>query len=203
LVAAVAAFSISNACAQPKATPAPATKVAPAAQQKALAPAPAWSVDARNSAIEFSGTHAGAAFKGAFQKWRADIRFDPANLAGSSARVTIETATAKTKDGTQTSTLKSGEWFDAKAHPNAVFQTTSFSALGANRYEAAGTVTIKGKAVPVTMPFTLAITGADATMTAALTLDRVALNMGMKSDPNAEWVSRQIALAIRVRAKRA
>lgn len=203
------ALCASLACAQP----APAQKTPPAKAPVAAAKttadrappraAPAWTVDAATSSIAFSGTHAGAAFTGKFERWSADIRFDPANLAGSSAKVTIQTGSAKTRDGTQTSTLKSSEWFNAAAHPTATFQTSAIRALGGDRYEAVGALTIKGKASPVTLPFTLAITGANADMTATLNLDRIALGLGLQSDPRAEWVSRQIGMTFRVKARRA
>jgi cytochrome b561 len=205
ILGATLALCATLACAQPAPTAkkAPAPAKAPVAAVKTAASAPAWTVEAPASSIEFSGTHAGAVFTGKFERWSADIRFDPANLPGSSARVTIQTGSAKTRDGTQTSTLKSSEWFNVAAHPTATFQTSSIRALGPNRYEAVGTLTIKGKANPVTLPFTLAITGANADMTATLPLDRIALGMGLTSDPRAEWVSRQITLNLRVKAKRA
>jgi cytochrome b561 len=191
-----------GAMAQPAPKTAAPAKAATPAKTAAKA-APAWRVDARNSAIEFSGQHAGAPFKGSFTQWSADIRFDPNNLSGSSARVTVQTGSARTSDATQTGTLKEPEWFNARQFPTAVFQTTAIKALGANRYEAAGMLTIKGKPVPVTLPFTLNIVGANAEMTGALTLDRRALGLGLSSDASGDWVSLQIPLSVRVKATRA
>ena len=166
------------------------------------AAAPAWTVDAAQSSIAFEGQQYGQAFKGVFQRWSADIKFDPANLAGSSARVTIETGSARTGDGTKDDTMKQGEWFDTSRFPTAVFQTQSITAQGAGKYSAAGTLTIKNKAYPVTLPFTLAIQGANATMQAALPLDRLNLGLGAASDPKGSEIGRNVQVRIQVKATR-
>jgi polyisoprenoid-binding protein YceI len=169
----------------------------------AFAAAPAWTIDPAQSSIGFTGQHAGAPFKGVFQKWRGDIRFDPADLATSKAVITIETGSAKTGDKFQETTLTEGEWFDSKKQPTATFATTAIRALGPGRYEADGTLTVKGKAVPVKLPFTLTVSGDVATMQGALNLDRTALNLGQKSDAAGDWVSKTIPVTIRVRATKA
>ncbi len=177
----------------------PAFFLALSAAPAAAAP-PAWKVDPAQSTIGFEGAHAGKAFTGRFQTWTADIRFDPADLAASKATVTIQTASAKTGDKFQETTLAEGEWFDVKGHPRAVFTTTQFKSTGANAYEAAGTLTIKGKAVPVVLPFTLSTTGDVATLTGSVKLDRVKLGLGVRSDASGEWVSKIIPVKIKVRA---
>jgi cytochrome b561/polyisoprenoid-binding protein YceI len=162
-----------------------------------------WTVDAKASSIGFSGTHAGNAFKGSFTAWTADIRFDPANLAASKAVVTIDVGSARTGDGTQESSLREGEWFNPGKFQKAVFETKSIKSLGGDRYEAQATLTMKGKAVPVKLPFTLKINGATADMTGTVTLDRKALDLGMLSDSAGEWVSLAIPVSVKVKAQKA
>ena len=53
-----------------------------------------------------------------------------------------------------------------------------FQAGGPGRYVAAGVLTIRGVAKPLTLPFTLAITGAAAKMNAAVQLNRLAFGVG-------------------------
>jgi cytochrome b561 len=185
----------------------PAADAAPAVASARPESAPAaeiarWTVNPGASSIRFSGTHAGAAFTGRFERWTAEIRFDPQNLAASRARVTIATASARTGDATQEGSLAEAEWFNPKAFPDAVFETRSFKSLGGDRYEATGTLTIKGQATPVTLPFMLKIDGASADMQAKLTLDRTKLDLGLASDAAGEWVSKEIAVTIAVKATR-
>jgi cytochrome b561 len=174
----------------------------PKAAPPAQAGAPSWTVDAAKSQIAFEGQQYGQAFKGVFQRWSADIKFDPANLAGSSAKVTIETGSARTGDGTKDDTMKQGEWFDTSHFPTAVFQTTSITPLAAGKYSAVGTLTIKNKTYPLALPFTLAIRGKNATMQAALPLDRIGLGLGLTSDPKGVQIGRNVQLRIQVKATR-
>ncbi len=164
---------------------------------------PAWTVAAGASAIRFSGTHAGVAFEGRFTRWSADIRFDPNNLAQSSALVTINTASASDGVALHDQSLPQQEWFDVASHPTAVFRTSSIRSRGGNAYEARGTLTIKGRPIEARLPFTLDITGNRATMDGAISIDRRDANLGMASDPDAEFVSREIAVRVHVEAQRA
>lgn len=180
-----------------------ATAAAPAADA-AVTPgtAAAWTIDRAASAIEFSGTHAGNAFRGRFDQWEGQVWFDPADLAGSKAVVTVRTASARTGDATQEGSLSGAEWFDPAAYPTARFETTAFRALGGNRYEAAGTLRIKTATVPVVLPFTFDEADGVATAAGRLTLDRTALDLGLMSDAGGEWVSKAIGVEIRVTARR-
>jgi polyisoprenoid-binding protein YceI len=162
----------------------------------------AWAVLPAQSRIGFSGTHAGNPFKGSFGQFAATIRFDPADLAGSRVNVVIATASARTGDKFQETSLAGAEWFDPAAHPRATFTTTRITAAGPGRYVADGTLTIRGKATPVRLPFTLRIAGDMAKMSGTTTLDRIALGMGAKSDPGGAWVSRQIGLTVDITARR-
>ncbi|MFC5374534.1 cytochrome b/b6 domain-containing protein [Brevundimonas faecalis] len=182
-----------------------ASAPAPVAVDEAVAPgtAAAWTVDRAASSIEFSGTHAGNAFKGRFEQWEAQVWFDPADLAGSKAVVTVRTSTAKTGDATQEGSLTGVEWFDPETYPTARFEAASFKALGGDRYEATGTLRIKTATVPVVLPFTFDEANGTAAVAGRLELDRTALNLGMTSDAGGDWVSKAIGVEIKVKASRA
>ena len=158
-------------------------------------------VDKAQSKIEFSGTHAGKAFKGTFGTWDAAIQFDAANLAGSSVKVTIDTASAKTGDAMYDGTLPSADWFDVKNHPQATFVSESISKKDDGSYSAKGQLTIRGKAVPVAFDFALSDLAAPPVKTNfTFTLDRLAHDIGMKSDAKAEWVSKAIPISVTLAA---
>ncbi|WP_292053805.1 MULTISPECIES: YceI family protein [unclassified Brevundimonas] len=184
-------------------TAAETTPVAVAETSVMAGTAPAWTVDASASSISFSGTHSGAPFTGSFQKWEADIRFDPADLAGSTAVVTVDTASAQTGDATKDGSLKGAEWFNPAQFPTARFEATEFVALDGNRYEARGTLRIKSASQPVVLPFTFDEASGEATVTGKVAVDRTRLDLGMVSDAAASWVSKMIEVEINVRAKKA
>jgi cytochrome b561/polyisoprenoid-binding protein YceI len=173
-----------------------------AAPTAANAP-PVWTVNRGASSIAFTGTHAGVPFEGRFSQWRADIRFDPNNLGASAAIVTIQTASASDGVALHDQSLPGGEWFDVANHPTATFRTTSIRARGDGAYEARGTLTIKGRAIDTRLPFTLRIDGDRAVMEGATSVERREANLGMASDPDAEYVSEEIGIRVRVEATRA
>ncbi|HST93056.1 MAG TPA: cytochrome b/b6 domain-containing protein [Brevundimonas sp.] len=163
--------------------------------------AQAWTVDEAASGLEFSGTHAGVAFRGRFEVWRAHIWFDPADLAGSKAVVIVSTGSARIPDATQEASLRDPEWFDPARYPSARFDATAFRSLGGDRYEAAGTLRIKDRIQPVVLPFTFRETARGARVEGSLTLDRFAFDLGMASDAAGDWVSREIRLHVSVEAR--
>ncbi|MET0183052.1 MAG: cytochrome b/b6 domain-containing protein [Caulobacterales bacterium] len=181
---------------------APAATTAPTPSVPGAAP-PAWNIDAAQSAIRFSGVHAGVPFNGRFSRWRADIRFDPENLDASNAVVTIQTGSASDGIAMHDQSLPQAEWLDSSGHPTATFRTTRIRHREGNNYEARGVLNLKGKDLRIDMPFTLTIAGNRAVMSGRATIDRREADIGMQSDPDAEYVSREIAINIHVEAARA
>ncbi len=157
-----------------------------------------WSVDTGKSEVKFSGTHAGNAFTGVFEKWTAAITFDPADLANAHVRVEFDPNSAKTGNGLYDGTLKGDDWFKVNSFKSAVFDAATFTHKGGNMYVAEGTLQIRDKTLPLTLEFTLDITGNSAVMTAKHSLDRIAYDLGVQSDADASWVSKEIGLAIKL-----
>lgn len=174
------------------------TLVAPAAAL--AAPAPAWTVDRAASRLGFTAAFNGDAFSGAFNRWAADIRFDPKNLAGSSVTATIETGSAATGDKDRDQALPSGDFFAAAQFPRATFVARQFQDLGGGRYQAVGVLTIRGVAKPLTLPFTLAITGKTAKMTAAIAINRLAFGVGQGQWKSTETIPAAVTVNVAISA---
>ncbi|MFT3726202.1 MAG: YceI family protein [Terricaulis sp.] len=189
----------------PDATPwrTPPPQAAPTTAVTAAAPPPvahavAWSVDTPASSVGFTITYSGQPYEGAFDRWRADIRFSPDDLAHSSASVTMEVASAHTSDAMQTSQIGSTSWFDSANFPTATFRTSAIRHISGDRYETDGALTIKGHTQNVTLPFTLTIAGNRATMSGQLSLNRQAFGVGA-GDAS---IGDQVAVKVRVVATR-
>ena len=173
-----------------------------AGKATAANPAAGWTIDARQSRIGFSTKWPGNAVNGSFRQWSGDIRFDPANLAGSQALITINTGSAVTGVKEPDDNLATPDWFDARKFPTARFATQSIRSTGPGRYVADGILTIKGVNYRVNLPFALTINGNVATMTGQARLDRINLKLGLESDAAAEWVAREVVVTVAVRATR-
>jgi polyisoprenoid-binding protein YceI len=175
---------------------------APKARAAAPVSAAPWLIDARQSRIGFSTRWAGQAVNGTFRQWSGDIKFDPANLAGSKAIITIQTSSALTGMKEPDENIGGGDWLDVRRFPTARYETTAIRSLGGNRYVADGALTIKGVMYRLALPFTVTIVGNVATMTGQASVDRMTLKLGLESDASAEWVARDTVINVSVRATR-
>jgi polyisoprenoid-binding protein YceI len=173
---------------------------APAA---ALAAPPLWTVDKGASHLAFSSSVTGGPFTGVFKSWDAVIHFDPKDLAHSDVAVTIDMASAATGNGDRDAELPSQDWFWTSHFPRATFVAHGFQAAGPGRYLAPGVLTIRGVAKPLTLPFTLAITGASARMSAAIQLNRLVFGVGQGEWKATDTVPAGVNLNVQVMAHRA
>lgn len=162
---------------------------------QANAAPPSWQVDPGKSALTFAVVVNGQTVKGAFDGFGTIIKFDPANLAQSSARITIDASAYKTGDRTRDVMLMKPAWFNVLDFPQVIFQTTGFVSKGGNAYDAKGKLTLKGITKDVTLPFTLNINGNTATMQGATTLKRLNFNIGQGEDFTGEA---PVALSVKV-----
>lgn len=195
-LAALATFSVAEA-----AFAAPTQGASAQAQTPAPAGKP-WVIDSKTSALEFSATQTGKAFKGKFQKFTPVIVFDPANLPGSTIKVTVDVATAKTGDGQRDAALPTPDWFDAKKFPQAKFVSTKIVAKGQGAYEAIGALTIRDVTMPLTLPFQLTMTGDKATAKGSVTLQRQKFGIGRGEFATDEWVGFDVAVSYAINAAR-
>lgn len=164
------------------------------------AAADTWTVDQTESVLSFIATQNGNSVEGRFQDWSAEIELDPANLDGARIRAVINTGSAGTGQPQVDQTLASSSWFDPSVHPQAVFDSTKITALGDGRYEAAGDLSIKGKSVPITLPFTLEIEGDTARARAEVPVLRLVFGIG--SDIPASTVGDEVAVRVDITARR-
>ncbi len=167
-----------------------------------VAQAKPYTVDYTKSKLAFSGTYADKPFTGEFKKFTAIIDFDVANPAASKIEAVIETASASTGDSTYDKTLPTADWFDVKAYPQTTFKANSVEAKGAGNYLAHGTLTLKGKALPQDLAFTLTPANASGltTVSSTATLNRLDYGVGAKSDASGEWVGKEIKLMLTLKA---
>jgi polyisoprenoid-binding protein YceI len=160
--------------------------------------AASWTIDQTKSSIGFAGTQTGQPFSGGFSSYMAVIDFDPANPAAGHALITIHTASAKTGDTQRDEALPGADWFNTAAFPDAIFKATSFKPLGGNQYDAIGTLTIRDKTLPVTLPFTFTPNGDDATATGKLVLTRIDYGVGQGSWATGDWVGLNVTVTIKL-----
>jgi polyisoprenoid-binding protein YceI len=178
-----------------------AVMAAVAAPSYAAAP-PTWTVVGNASTLGFTASMNGQTFKGAFKRWTAQISFDPKNLATSRVVAVIEPASAATGDQSRDEALPTDDWFAARRFPQAKFESTAITAAGPNRYVAQGILTLRGAARPVSLPFTLSISGDTAQMIGAATIDRSQFGVGQGQWKTGEAVALKVQVNVSITAKR-
>lgn len=160
-----------------------------------------WTLDPVHSTLAFSGKQTGTPFSGHFGSFGGTISFDPAHPEAGHAHVTIALASGTTGDRQRDGALPGKDWFDVAQFPSAVFDAQSFRAKGGNAYEAVGTLTIRGISKPVTLPFTLDISGATAHAKGHLDLVRSVFGVGQGPWASGQWVALEVGVDIDVIAQ--
>jgi len=163
-----------------------------------------WNVDLAKSSLSYVVVVNGQTVTGKFKAFGAIIAFDPADLAHSSAKITIDMTESKTGDATRDAMLMKPAWFNVLDFPQAIYQTTSFVSKGGNAYEAQGQLKLKGVTKDVALPFTLAINGNTAVAKGETTLTRRAFDVGAGEDfEGAKPVALEVKVMVNVTARRA
>ncbi|MDF3413426.1 cytochrome [Sulfitobacter sp. M57] len=133
-----------------------------------------WRV--QDGSIAITVVQFGNEVSGSFVDWTAAIQFDETIPDGEVGHVTTTIAVPSLTLGSVTQQAMGADFFDAETYATAVYD--GVIRHGIDGYEAAGTLTIKDRSVPLVMPFGLAVNGDVAEMRADLTLDRRDFGIG-------------------------
>ncbi len=101
----------------------------------------------------------GVAVDSPFTRFTGKISYDPKNVAAAGATLDVETASLDIGDPGYNAEVAKKSWFDSATYPKATFRSTAIKAVSATRFDATGTLTIKGKVQTITVPVTVAATG--------------------------------------------
>jgi polyisoprenoid-binding protein YceI len=107
------------------------------------------------SEIRFVSKQLGVNVEGRFRKWKANIVFQPANLANSKADFEIDLASIDLASDESETEIRSPSWFDTAKFPVARFTSATIRSVGANAYEVAGKLTLKGITKEIVVPIAL------------------------------------------------
>ena len=149
------------------------------------------------SEVKFTARQMGVPLEGHFKTFSAQVAFDPAKLATSKIRFTVDTGSATLGSRETDAELPKPTWFNVPKFPQAQFESSSIKAVGGGKFDVAGTLTIKGNAQSVVVPVTLTQSGASTTAVGALPIKRLAFKIGEN-----EWAdTSMVADDVQVRFK--
>jgi len=117
--------------------------------------AAAQGVLVERSEIRFVSKQLGATVEGRFRKWKASVDFRPQDLARSRADFEIDLASIDLASEESEAEVRRPVWFDTARFPQATFRSSALKDLGADRYEIAGRLTLKGATRDIVIPVQL------------------------------------------------
>lgn len=160
-------------------------------------------VQAGKSTLSFAYTQMGAPMEGKFGKFAIRISFDPARVAAAQAQMDVDLASIDTGFAEGNDEVGGKQWFNTKVFPTAQFVSSGVKALGGNRYEVQGKLTLKGKTRDVSAPFTFKQEGAAGVFDGAFVLKRLDYAIGEGAWADVSAVANEIRIKFHVVANAA
>lgn len=135
-------------------------------------------VQTNESSVTFAYKQMGVPLEGKFNQFAAQIIFDPARVTRAQAHIEIDVASIDTGSTEANDEVLGKLWFNAKTYPAARFVATDLQALGGNRYQATGKLSIKGRTLDVAAPVTFQAAGTRGIFDGAVTIKRLDYAIG-------------------------
>ncbi|OEZ01675.1 MULTISPECIES: YceI family protein [Stenotrophomonas] len=129
------------------------------------------------SHLAFATKYDGETFTGSFPGFSTRLSFDLANPAAGSLDVTIPLAGAKSGNSDRDSTLQGAEFFNVAKFATARYTAKGFTKVAEGKYEAKGTLELRGVSKPVTLSFDWK-PGANPVLTGKATVKRLDFGVG-------------------------
>lgn len=156
-------------------------------------------VDTAKSTIKFVPTLMGSKTEGGFSKFTAQVRFDPDKPAAASAKADVDIRSFDIGYDEATGEALGKNWFDVQQFPTADFTVTKVKALGKDRFELTGNLTIRGKTKALTFPVTLnRETHQTARLDGTVVIKRLDFNLGQGAWSSTGTVANDVTLIIRL-----
>ena len=162
------------------------------------APATADNVDYARSEIIFVSKQMNVPVRGSFNKFTAQIVFDPRKLASSKAEIAVDLASIETGSAEANEEVGKKAWFNTSAFPAAKFSSSAVTQTGPERYEAKGKLSIKGIGQDVAAPFSVKRVGDAVTYEGGFTLKRLQFKIGDGVWSDTETVADEVQVKFRI-----
>lgn len=103
-----------------------------------------YAIDAAHSEAAFQVRHLLTKVRGRFSEFAGTIDFDSEDPAQSKVSFVVQTKSIDTAQGDRDVHLRSDDFFAVEQYPTLTFDSTSIRSRGANHFDVAGDLTIRG-----------------------------------------------------------
>lgn len=155
-------------------------------------------VQADKSTLAFTSKQMGVPVDGKFRKFTAAVTFDPAKPAAASAKLDLDLGSIDAGSADANSEVVGKGWFNIKVFPNATFVSSTVKALGGDRYELAGKLTIKGKTQDLVAPVTFRQEGGNGVFDGTFTLKRLDFAIGEGAWSDVSTVANEVQIKFHI-----
>ena len=152
--------------------------------------------DAGNSELAFTGDYGGEAVPGVFRKFSGSAEFDLANPLATRFRTEIDVASLDTDYAERDDTLRTPEFFDTEAHPQAVWESSGDCSAAGARLSCPGTLTLKSQTHPVALDIAPSADGQSIEGKATLDRSQFGIGSGEWADP--ETIANAVTITFRL-----
>lgn len=159
----------------------------------ALAQAPK-KVAADKSFIRFVTKQMNVPVEGRFKKFDATVSFDPKKPEATKAEFEVDLASIDMGAPEGETESQRPLWFNTAAFPKAKFVASSVRPTVPNRFEAVGSLSIKGVTQNITTPFTLTEAGGMRTVEGQFTMKRLQFKIGEKQWADTDTVADEVVV---------
>lgn len=153
------------------------------------------------SKIQFVFKEMNVPIDGSFNKFDAQLSFNPDKPAPASAEITIALASIDAGSTEANDEVAGPLWFNTKSFPTAHFVTTAIKPLGKNNFDVTGKITIKGKTHTINTPATFHLDGQRAIFEGTFVLKRADFNIGEGMWADFGTVANEVQIKFRLVAK--
>ncbi len=131
------------------------------------------------SRLTFGYKQMGVPMEGKFGQFAAQLSFDPAELTGAQAHIDVALASIDTGSRDANESIAGKLWFNTGLYPLGSFVSTGVKALGGNRYQVTGKLTLKGQTREVSAPVTFTTVGNQGSFDGSFNIKRLDYGIGI------------------------
>jgi polyisoprenoid-binding protein YceI len=165
-----------------------------------------WTVDSAESSIGFVGRQMGVPVEGSFEKFSAQIDFDPEKPEDGSIMVDVDMTSVQLPVADVVVEIKKEKWFDVERFPRGHFEASSIEAKGEGNFVAKGKLTLRDVTRDVEFPFSLSLADAGdkmkATANGEMSVSRIAFGIGTGEWGDTGIVADEVGIRIQVSGTR-
>lgn len=155
-------------------------------------------VRGNESSLIFAYKQMGVPMEGKFNKFAAQLAFDPAKLTKAQARIDVEVVSIDTGSAEANDEVVGKQWFNAKTYPAVSFASSGIKAVGGDRYAATGKLTIKGKTLDVSTPVTFQTSGNRGVFDGSFNIKRLDYAIGEGEWTDVSTVANEIQIKFHI-----